>query len=77
MELLQAAGIPALDIIRIATLNGALFLGKERDMGSIEEGKLADAVLLEADPSEDVNNFKRIVYVIKGGEIVDRAKLED
>lgn len=75
MELLQAAGIPALDIIRIATLNGAIFLGKEREMGSIEEGKLADAVLLEADPSEDVNNLKRIAYVIKNGELVDRAAL--
>ena len=45
-------------------------------MGSIETGKLADAVLLDADPTQDVNNMKRIRAVIKAGELVDRSKLE-
>ncbi|MDA5194545.1 amidohydrolase family protein [Govanella unica] len=76
MELLAAAGIAPLDIIRIATLNGAVFLGKERDMGSVEEGKLADAVLLSADPSVDINNAKAILLVMKGGAILDDSKLK-
>ena len=76
MELLQDAGIEPRAIIRIATLNGAIFLGKQREMGSIETGKLADAVLLDADPTQDVNNMKRIRAVIKAGELVDRSKLE-
>ena len=69
------AGIPASEIIRIATLNGAKFLGKDRDMGSIEEGKIADMVLLSADPTVDINNAKKILEVFKGGEIVDRSRL--
>ena len=76
MELLAAAGIPALEVIRIATLNGARFLGKEEQLGSIEEGKLADMVLLNADPSRNINNAKNIHMVIKNGSPVDRKKLE-
>ncbi len=75
LELLADAGIPASDIIRIATLNGAIFLGKERELGSIEEGKIADLVLLAADPTTDINNAKKIVQVIKGGQLIDRSKL--
>ena len=75
MELLAAAGIPALDVIRIATLNAAKFLGKEKQLGSIEEGKLADMVLLSADPAADINNSKQIHLVIKNGNLVDRGKL--
>lgn len=76
MELLQKAGIKPAEIIRIATLNGAIFLGKQREMGSIEPGKLADAVLLDADPTLDVNNMKRIDAVIKAGELIDRSRLD-
>ncbi len=75
LELMADAGIPASEIIRIATLNGAIFLGKEREMGSIEEGKIADMILLGADPTIDINNAKEILEVIKGGRIVDRASL--
>ena len=75
LELLANAGIPTSEIIRIATLNGAKFLGKDRDMGSIEEGKIADMVLLSADPTMDINNAKQILEVIKNGEIVDRSAL--
>lgn len=76
LELLSAAGIPAAEIIRIATLNGAVFLGRERELGSIEEGKIADMLLLAADPTEDIDNAKRIVEVIKGGQRIDRSKLD-
>ncbi len=75
LELMADAGIPASEIVRIATLNGAIFLGKEREMGSIEEGKIADMILLGADPTIDINNAKEILEVIKGGQIVDRASL--
>ena len=75
LELMADAGIPASEIVRIATLNGAIFLGKEREMGSIEEGKIADMLLLAADPTEDINNAKEILEVIKGGQIVDRSSL--
>ena len=75
-ELLADAGIPPADIIRIATLNGAIFLGKERELGSIEEGKFADLVLLAADPTTDIRNARQIVRVIKGGRLIDRSQLD-
>lgn len=75
LELIVASGIPTLDAIRIATLNGAIFLGKEKSMGSVEEGKLADLLILAADPVADINNAKQISVVIKGGRIIDRSAL--
>lgn len=75
MELLQDVGIPAGDIVTIATLNGAKHLGKEKDMGSIEPGKIADMLLLDADPTADVNNMKKIYWVMKAGRLIDEDKL--
>ncbi len=75
LELLADAGISPADIIRIATLNGAIFLGKEKELGSIEQGKMADLVLLGADPTQDIRNARQIVQVIKAGKVIDRSKL--
>lgn len=75
LELLADAGIPPLEIIRIATLNGAVFLGKEREMGSVQAGKIADLVLLDADPTADIRNTEQVAQVIKAGQVVDRSKL--
>ena len=76
LELMVEGGIPALDAIRIGTLNAAIFLGKERELGSIEEGKLADLLLLRADPLADIANTQEIELVIKGGRVVDRGSLD-
>ena len=75
MELLQDVGIPAKDIITIATLNGARHLGRDADMGSVEPGKIADAVLLTADPTADINNAKAIWLVMKDGKLIDEDNL--
>ncbi len=76
LELLVEGGIPPLDAIRIGTLNAARFLGRDRDMGSVEEGKIADLVLLNADPLKDINNAKQIDMVMKAGQVIDRSKLD-
>ncbi len=76
LELMVEGGIPALEAIRIGTLNAAIFMDKERDLGSIEVGKLADMVLLSADPIADISNAQQIDMVIKGGRIIDRAALD-
>jgi len=68
-------GIPLVEVIKIATFNAARFLGKQDQMGSIEEGRIADAVLLSADPRADISNCKAIVAVMKAGEIIDESKL--
>lgn len=75
MELLAAAGIPNLAIIRIATLNAAVFLGREAQLGSLAEGKLADMVLLNKNPVEDIDNAKDIAMVFKQGASIDRSRL--
>jgi imidazolonepropionase-like amidohydrolase len=76
LELMVEGGIPPLEAIRIGTLNAAVFLGLERDLGSIEEGKLADLVLLSADPRQDIANAQRIELVIKAGRVIDRGALD-
>jgi imidazolonepropionase-like amidohydrolase len=76
LELMVNGGIPTLAAIRIGTFNSAVFLGKERDLGSVEEGKLADLVLLSADPVKDIRNAERIEAVIKGGVVIDRGALD-
>lgn len=76
MELLAAAGISPLDVITIATHNNAVFLGKEKEIGLVSAGLLADLVLLNADPSVDINNAKSISMVIKNGEIIERENLD-
>ena len=75
LELLAEAGIAPLDVIRIATYNSAVFLGKADQLGSIDTGKLADLVLLSKDPAADINNAKSIVFVMKGGRIIDESQL--
>ena len=75
LELLAGAGITPLDVIRIATYNGAVFLGKADQLGSIDSGKLADLVLLSRDPSADIDNAKSIVFVMKDGRIIDESEL--
>lgn len=76
LELLVAAGIAPVEVLRIATLNAAVFLGRADDMGSVAEGKLADLVLLDADPTANIDNAKQINTVIKGGKVIDRAALD-
>ncbi len=76
MELLVEAGIAPLQVLKIATLNGAVFLGRQAELGSIETGKLADLVVLSQDPSADIRNVAHIAMVMKNGAFVDRGALD-
>jgi imidazolonepropionase-like amidohydrolase len=76
MELLAEAGIPPLDVMTTATLNGAKYIGVERDLGSIEVGKIADLVILAEDPTVDIRNARSIERVFKAGEEIDRSALK-
>ena len=69
LALLVSAGIPPADVLRMATRNGAEALGLLGETGTIEPGKRADLVVLEADPLRDIRSSRRIRYVILGGKI--------
>jgi imidazolonepropionase-like amidohydrolase len=75
LEELVRAGFSPMEAIVAATRNGAEILGAAAEIGTIEVGKLADLVILEADPLEDIRNTRRIWMVIKGGDVVDREAL--
>jgi hypothetical protein len=72
LELLVEAGLTPADALRAATLNPALCLGRRQDLGTVEVGKLADMVLLSADPLADIRNTRAIVAVVIGGRIAER-----
>lgn len=63
------AGMPALEAIRAATLHGAMVMGVEKQLGTIEAGKLADLVAVEGDPSRDINDMMRMRFVMKDGVV--------
>jgi imidazolonepropionase-like amidohydrolase len=65
------AGISAIDTIRAATVNAQRALGRESQSGTVEAGKLAELILLYADPSADIANVRRIKAVIQAGVYVD------
>jgi imidazolonepropionase-like amidohydrolase len=75
MEHFVQAGLPPLEVLRIATQEAAVAVGAEDDLGTLEPGKLADLVLLDANPLEDIKNTQTIWRVIKGGWVFDPEKL--
>jgi dipeptidyl aminopeptidase/acylaminoacyl peptidase len=75
LALLAQAGIANDQVLRMATAVGALALGIERDVGTLEEGKLADFVVLDGDPLTYIADTLRISAVVKGGVWYDRAEL--
>jgi len=71
-----AAGFTPMEALQTATLNPARFLGMDDRMGMIEKGKLADLVLLDANPLEDIRNTRKIAAVIVNGRYLSRADLD-
>jgi len=75
MALMQEAGLTPAQILQAATVHGARMLGMERDLGDVAEGKLADLVVLDADPLARVENLSHIHRVVRGGRVFDPAEL--
>ena len=75
LELYVQAGIPAPEVLRIATLGAAQVMGKDAELGSLAPGKLADLALVPGDPSRDIGALRRIETVVKGGTMYDAAAL--
>ena len=69
LVLLVEAGLEPIQALQAATINAAKMIGREEDFGSVEAGKVADLVILDADPLENIGNIKRVFKVIKGGGV--------
>ena len=72
-ELMAEAGLTPMQILVTATRNAARVFASEPEMGTLEPGRLADLVILDADPLADIRNARKIRAVIKGGQIVEPA----
>ena len=70
------AGLSPLDTLRLATRSSARFLQEEPDRGTIEKGRIADLVLLNANPLEDIRNTQKIAGVMARGKWYDRKALD-
>jgi enamidase len=75
LELLVEAGFTPLEAIRIGTLNGAKYLGRDKKIGSIEVGKQADLVALNGNPAAAISDVRKVDTVFKAGVGYDPAKL--
>ena len=75
--MMAAGGMKAHDVLRSATIDGADSIGLSKDIGSLEVGKLADLLVLDANPLDDLKNTTKIAQVMKNGRLYDAATLNE
>lgn len=68
---MEEKGCPAMDMLKAATRNIAVAYGKDRDLGTLEPGKIADVLILDKNPLERADHYRAIRHVIKDGQVVD------
>ena len=76
LQELVKAGLTPAEALKAATWNGAEFLGRTSESGSLETGKLADLILLDANPLDDIRNTEKIAAVVLNGRYTDRSALD-
>lgn len=76
LVLLVRAGLTPMEALQAATRNPAIFLGMSASLGTVETGRLADLVLLDANPLENIENTKRIAAVVVNGRYVAKSELQ-
>lgn len=77
LEAHAEGGMTALEVLRAATLGSAAGIGRDAEFGSIEPGKFADLVILDANPLDDIRNAGRVDRVMKNGRLYDAATLDE
>ena len=76
LAILVEAGLSPMEALQAATLNPARFLSQEKDLGTVAHGKIADLVLLDANPLDDIRNTTKINSVVFNGRLLDRTALD-
>ena len=77
LELLVQGGFTPLDAVKIATLNGAKYLGRDAKIGTIAAGKQADLIVVRGDPSQRIEDVENVEIVFKRGVGYDSPKIFD
>jgi imidazolonepropionase-like amidohydrolase len=70
MELLQAVGLSPMELIEAATRHAAYVCGQNEELGTLEAGKLADLIVVDGNPLENINVMDSVLYIVKDGELV-------
>ncbi len=74
---LQQGGMSNMEAIRAATINGADYIGMSKDIGSLEKGKLADLVIMDKNPLDDIQNSNTIIYTMVNGRLFDTETMNE
>ena len=77
MWMFVQGGMTPLEALRCATLNGARYLGLDKDIGSLEPGKLADLDVLDANPLENIRNTESVHYTVVNGRVFDASTMNE
>jgi imidazolonepropionase-like amidohydrolase len=75
MQFFVEAGISPMEALKATTLNNAIVMNQDGELGTLEVGKYGDLVILDADPLQDIANTEKIHLVIKNGRVLDPATL--
>jgi imidazolonepropionase-like amidohydrolase/Tol biopolymer transport system component len=75
--LIAQGGIRPIDALQCGTINGAKYLGLDRDLGSLEPGKLADVIVLDKNPLEDIHNSDSVRYTALNGRVYDTTTMNE
>jgi len=76
LALLVEAGLTPLEALQAATINAARYQSKEKELGTVEKGKLADLVLLDSNPLDKITNTQKINAVVINGKLISKAEIE-
>jgi hypothetical protein len=76
MWMLSSGGMTPMEVLRCATVNGSKIVGRPQDIGSIEPGKLADLLILDKNPLDDIHNTNSVHWIMKNGELFEGDTLD-
>jgi imidazolonepropionase-like amidohydrolase len=75
--MLQQGGMTNMEALRAGTIDGARYLGMDADIGSIEKGKLADMIVLDRNPLQDIRNSESVNLIVLNGRVLDAKTLHE